>query len=734
MPDLMPYSQEGRLISLVTPLGDDVLLLAGFSGHEAMSRLFSFHLDLLYYKSGISTYIEFTDIVGKNVTITVNQSDGSDRYFNGIVSRFAQSGEDTNFVHYQMEMVPWTWLLTRFSDCRIFHNKSVSDIIQQVISDRGFTDVKLNLSGTYSPLEYCVQYRETDFNFISRLMEQNGIFYYFEHESGKHTMVITDASNSLSACPDLDEAVSLDSTQGGVGLDDLVTSFQIEQELHSGKYSLTDYYFETPSTNMAASESTVYEVDNNTSFELFDFPGEYTTRSDGTTAAKLRMGELEAGHLVARGSGSCRAFTTGYTFELQDHPNDDLNDTYVLTEIHHVASAVAGYTGGKAEDHYSNNFACISSKISFRPARLTPKPFVQGPQSATVVGKSGDEITVDKYGRVTVLFPWDRKNANSCWVRVSQDWAGQGWGAITIPRIGQEVLVSFLEGDPDRPIITGRVYNANQTVPYTLPDNQTVSTFMTRSSKGGSASTYNELRFEDKMGSEQVFFRSQKDFDNYVVNDTREWIGNNRSLTVTKDQMETVGGDRHEQIAGKNLVEIGGDRNEKVGGKEIISIGSDRNENVGGKEVINIGSTRDVNVSSTESINIGSDRNDNIGSNLNLNVGANISIQAGANLYEKSGANFAHEAGAIIHLKAGASMILEAGAELCLKVGGNFIDINSAGVFITGTMVFINSGGAAGSGPGSSPTSPSSPSSPGSTTDPTKPDKADDGSKFTKLS
>jgi type VI secretion system secreted protein VgrG len=662
----MPYTQEGRLITLTTPLGEDVLLLAGFSGHEAISRLFSFHLDLLTEHGPI----DFTQIIGKNVTISVAQSDNTLRYFNGMVNQFAQSGSDTNFMHYQMEVVPWTWMLTRYADCKIFHNKKVGDILEQVFQDRGFQDYNLSLNGGYSPLEYCVQYRETDFNFISRLMEQNGIFYFFQHEKGKHTMVIADSSSIHEPCPG-QESAGYNLMGGGLETDDVVNTWNIEQELRTGKYTLTDYNFKTPSASLLATESTIYSVGGNASFEIFDYPGEYTTRGDGSAFAKLRMQEDEAGHLVAHGSSVCRAFTSGYKFDLVDHYQDSMNASYVLTEIQHIASVGETYSGsGGGNDNYSNHFTCIPETVPFRPARLTPKPFVQGPQTAVVVGKSsdvgdgddggggdGEEIWVDKYGRVIVLFPWDRAGKCSCRVRVSQDWAGQGWGAITIPRVGQEVIVSFLEGDPDRPIITGRVYNADQTVPYPLPDNQTRSTFKTRSTKYGGTDNYNELRFEDKKGDEQIFLRGEKDFDTRLKNDIREWVGNNRSLIVTQDQMEKAGGDLHSQVTG----------------------------------------------------------------NTNQKVGQNWSLQVGQNLYEKSGANFAHEAGQVIHLKAGTTVVLEAGTELTLKVGGNFIDINSSGISIVGTMVMINSGGAAGSGCGSSPTSPKDP------------DEADDGSKGGKM-
>jgi type VI secretion system secreted protein VgrG len=680
------YSQKGRLISLTTPLGEDKLLLTSFTGHEAISRLFRLHLSMLSEDDAI----DFKQIVGAKVTINLTQQDDTARYFNGIVSHFACTGKDVDMAQYEMEVVPSLWALTRYADCRIFHNKAVSDIVKSVLGDRGI-DFRANLTAEYKATEYCVQYRETDFNFISRLMEQYGIFYFFEHDDGEHTMILGDNTSAHQPCPGKDSA-GFNLATGGLDAGDVVNAWSIGQELRSGKYSLSDYNFTTSNTDLSVSESTIYTVGTNDSMEIFDYPGIHNTVSDGTALAKLRMQEEEAVHKVARGSGVCRSFVTGYKFDLQDHPITAMNSTYLLTEIQHIASvgSTYGQTDSGGEDSYSNHFTCIPADIAFRPARLTPKPFVQGPQTAQIVGKSsdedtaddedtggdGEEIWVDKWGRVLASFPWDRKKATSCWMRVSQDWAGQGWGMINIPRVGQEVIVSFLEGDPDRPIITGRVYNDMQTVPYPLPANGTRTTFRTSSSTGGGTAHYNELRFEDKTGSEQVFVRGEKDHDTRILNDSREWIGNDQSIIVTKDRMEKVNGDES--------IQIGGKRAEKVGGDDNIDITG----------------------------------------NLNQKAGGTVSIQAGANLYEKSGANFAHEAGAAIHLKAGATMVLEAGAQLSLKVGGNFIDIGPAGVSIQGTMVMINSGGAAGSGCGSSPTDPAAPKDP---------DEADDGTKGTKM-
>ena len=673
----MTYTQENRLIALETPLGDDVLLLQGFTGSEAISRMFQFHLDLLSENRSIA----FSDIVGKRVTVKVSLASGDERFFNGFVSRFAQSGSDARFTYYQMEVVPWLWFLTRNADCRIFQNMTIPDIIQKVFKDRGFTDFKLALTGSFEPREYCVQYRETDFNFVSRLMEQYGIFYFFEHEASKHTLVLGNSPSAHQPCPNQPTA-SYNASVGDLDDEDVVTGWHMEQELRTGKYSLTDYNFETPSTSLLSSDPTVFSVDGNNAFEIYDYPGIYLTKSQGDGLTKIRMQEEEAPHLVVTGTSVCRAFTPGYKFTLSDHYRKDMDDDYLLTEVQHTASVARSYTLGETEkgENYSNHFTCIRASVPFRPPRITPKPVVQGPQPALVVGKSGEEIWVDKYGRVVVQFYWDRlgkdNEKSSCWIRVSQPWAGKNWGAMWIPRIGQEVIVSFLEGDPDRPLITGRVYNAEQMPPYTLPDNQTVSTFKSRSSKGGGTSNFNELRFEDKKGSEQIFMNAEKDMDLRVEKDSREFVGANRHLIVKTNQQEMVEGDKSGHVKGNHLEKIDGDMSLKISG--------DQSEKVGGS----------------------------------------YSFQVGQAVDEKIGTKHATEAGQEIHLKAGMKVIIEAGMQVSLKGPGGFVDIGPTGVTIQGTMVLINSGGSAGSGSGASPKDPK---------DPKDPDQADDGSKFGKM-
>ncbi len=678
MPD-GTYSQANRLLAIETPLGKDVLLLQELVGHEGMSRLFSYELDLLAYDN---PSINLKDVVGQKVSITIQLPDGKPRYIDGYISRFTQGAADERyFTHYRAQIVPWLWFLTRNADCRIFQNATAPDIISQVLNLFPFKDFRLSLQGSYPKLEYCVQYRETSFNFVSRLMEEYGIFYYFDHaKKGKHTLVLADQSSRLPACPG--SPAGYNTEVGGLNDPEVVSAWNIEEELQTAKYTVTDYNFTTPSANLLANVPTVVSLSANNGLELFDYPGLYATKDQGDTVAKVRMQTEETSCLVVTGSSNYRGFMTGYSFDLQNHYRADQNANYVLTEVHHFASAGDTYLATRqGVESYSNHFTCIPSSVPYRPLRLTPKPFVQGPQTALVVGKPGEEIWVDKYGRVIVQFYWDRlgqKNEkSSCWIRTSQPWAGGEWGSIWIPRIGQEVIVSFEEGDPDRPLITGRVYNAEEIVPYTLPDHQTVSTIKSRSSKGGGADNYNEIRFEDNKGGEQIFVNAEKDMDLRVENDSREYVKNDRHLIVHNEQHELVEADKHGHVKGA--------KKEGIDGDSSLTVNGDVKEKVGGS----------------------------------------MSLQVGNSVDEKIGQEWVREVVQTIHIKSGMTLIIEAGMQLSLKGPGGFVDIGPAGVTIQGTMVLINSGGAAGSARDANPQDPDAPKDP---------DTADDGSKFGKLS
>lgn len=558
------FTQENRLISIETPLGPDTLLLRSFVGGEGISRLFHFHLDLMSEDPDI----DFDRIVGQNVTVSIRLADpGAKRYFNGHVSKFVQLPGEGRLAHYQADMVPWLWFLTRTSDCRIFQNKSIPDIVQEVFRDFSFTDFENQVQGHYEPREYCVQYRETAFNFVARLLEQEGIFFFFRHENGKHILVLADKPAAHRPCPEMPSARY--ERVVGRGYDreeDTVLEWRAVQEMRPGKYALEDYNFETPSTSLLSNVDSRIDQGGNHRFEVYDYPGEYLKRAEGDALVRLRMEEQELPHAVVDGEGTCRPFSSGFRFELTDHERRDQNGPYVLTSVKHSAHS-GNFFSDRAGDgaSYANTFTCTPFSVPFRPPRITPKPLVQGPQTAVVVGPSGEEIHTDKHGRIKVQFHWDRRGTydekSSCWVRVSQPWAGKNWGAVWLPRIGQEVVVDFLEGDPDRPIITGRVYNAEQMPPYDLPANQTQSGFKSRSSKGGGAANFNEIRFEDKKGSEEIHVNAERNLSTVVEADETRSVGGSRSTKIKKDETLVISdGNRKETLEKGNdslMVQMG---------------------------------------------------------------------------------------------------------------------------------------------------------------------------------
>jgi type VI secretion system secreted protein VgrG len=543
----MALTQDGRLLAVNTPLGKDALLLEVLEGTEEMSGLFRFNLVMLSERSSIAA----ADLIGKPVTIHLALAKGGSRCINGVVSRFAQGDYDHGLTHYFADVVPWLWFLTRTSDCRIFQKKTVPDIVQQIFKDLGFQDYRLQLQGSFEPREYCLQYRETDFNFVSRLLEEEGIFYFFEHTPGKHTLVLANSPSAHPPCPNQAQA-RYRYTFGSHQEEDFVTQWHLEQELHPGKYALADYYFPTPNNRLLVKASSTVKVGGNDKFEVYDYPGYFAERFDGEDKAskvqpdaertvKLRQAAEDAAHKVVSGVGTCRAFLPGYRFNLVEHYQPAMNGPYVLTEVRHNASSNIRNDSAAG---YGQTFTCIPYAVPFRPPRTTPKPVVQGCQTAVVVGLPGEEIDTDKYGRVKVQFHWDRegkKDANSsCWIRVATPWAGKQWGMVHIPRIGQEVVVHFLEGDPDQPIIIGSVYNGEQMPPYKLPDNKTQSGIKSRSTLKGGDANFNELRFEDKKGSEDVYFHAEKDFHRVVEHDDDLKVGNDQTIEVKNNRTETV--------------------------------------------------------------------------------------------------------------------------------------------------------------------------------------------------
>jgi type VI secretion system secreted protein VgrG len=647
---LPEYTQENRIIRIDTPLGKDELLLQGFEGQEGVSRLFHFSLRLMSENRSI----KFEDIVGKRATITIVLPDGSERFVNGLISSFAQGGSSTLesgdkptvFSHYSASLVPSFWLFTRTSDCRIFQEMTVPEILEQVFKDNGFSDFKNKLQGSFETREYCVQYRETDFNFVSRLMEEEGIFYFFEHEKDKHTLTLANNPNEFKPCP-LQDMVSYKTVIGQEREEDVITDFTMSREVRPGQYTIRDFNFENPGLDLTSNLT----GKGDSKYELYDYPGEYKTKDEGEKLVGIRIQEEDLPQVIVNGASTCRGLVSGYRFDLRDHYRRDFNKAYVLTAIQHSADLGESWRSsesGETTVSYYNSFQCIPHPTPYRPPRITPVPVVQGTQTAIVVGPAGEEIYTDKYSRVKVQFHWDREGKydenSSCWIRVASNWAGKGWGQITIPRIGQEVIVDFLEGDPDRPIIVGRVYNADSMPPYKLPDQMTKSAIKSYSSKGGGG--FNEIRMEDKKGEEQLFMHAEKDMDLRIKNDRREWIGRDTHLIVKRDQKELLERDQQVVIKRDQVEEIGRDHHLKIKGKEAIEITSSQS----------------------------------------LKVNGNVAEEIGGNLTQAVTGN--------IYLK-GMQVVIESSTGLTLKCGGNFITLLPAGVFIQGTLVMINSGGAA---------------------------------------
>jgi type VI secretion system secreted protein VgrG len=661
----MAYTQTNRRIAISTPLGDDVLLLRGFTGSEAISQLFHFDLDLLSENDSL----KFQDIVGKNVTLRIMDVTGAERYWNGFISRFSQGQLEDGFTAYRAQMVPWLWFLTRTADCRIFQNMKAPDIIQKIFADLKFQDFDLRLYGDFTKRDYCVQYRETDFNFVSRLMEEEGIYYFFEPEKNKHTLVLANDPAAHEPCPDQATA-RYQFHGGGITYDeDLVNEWRYQEEFRTGAWAQTDYNFETPSTSLAVT------VNGKNPYEIYDFPGEHAIRPDGDSLARIRLQEQSVPCVVSQGSGSCRHFGSGFLFTLQDHYRTDLNQQYLLTAVRHSATHddYGTGSGGGGESTYRNSFECIPFSTPYRPPRVTPEPFVQGCQTALVVGPGGEEIYTDKYGRVKVQFHWDRegkKNENSsCWVRVSHPWAGQGWGAVSIPRIGQEVIVDFLEGDPDRPIIVGRVYNAEQMPPFGMPGGAVISGIKSNSTKGGGGN--NEISLNDTKGNELINIHAQYDQQKKVEHDERVNVGNNRTESVGNNETITIGNNRTENVGVNESITIGSNRTESVGANETINISSNRTETVGATESITVALTRTRNVGINEMVNIGAAQEITIGGLQALTIGVTRAKTIGTSETVGIGTSQTVGIGTSQSITTGTSQTINVGTSQTINVGSD---------------------------------------------------------------
>lgn len=763
----MSQAQENRPFSLEGDLGEDFYLLA-FNGQEGISKLTNFHLTLVSRRQSDDCKHKPEEIIYKEAKIRFHVGD-QERYIKGYINRFSADYEGYSHVGFHAELVPWFWFLTQTSDCRIYEDKTIPEIIEDVFNNSPIHAKFSNkLSKSYPKLEYCVQYRETDYNFVCRLMEQAGIFFFFDSSgdgSNSDTLLLADTSSTYFDVIDK-EPVHRSTSTGTHERIAEITDWEHRYEFVPGKWEHADHSFMSPYNNYTTRSETKISNPLSSSFkeyEMYDYPGDFIDSknyeqgsNEGNDLAKARIGDAELQFDRIFAGGDCRSFAAGGKFHFTSkRAESDSGKTFAITSVQHVGSN-PGYTTGPAEGpKYSNTFTCVPEDVPFHPPRVTPKPMVNGIQTATVVGDKDMEVDCDKHGRIKCLFHWARPKNNSrtapedqisCRVRVAQASAGKKWGFMSIPRIGQEVVVDFIDGDPDRPLVVGSVYNELQKPAYTLPDKNLITYFKTNTSKGGEG--FNELHFDDKKDEERIFLHAQKDFDKRILNDSRTLVLGNVSQTIGKENSE--GGDQKELLYGNKEINVKKNQIEHIEGNHQMMIGNGDNADGGNLAVviekqvgILIGSqglgltvegdtktwtqgdqhlTVDGSLKQTSSalhITTAHEMNQSIGSTFNLTAGENIT--------SKAGVNWDANAGATMNIKAGATLSIEAGASLSLKVGGNFININPAGVFIQGTLVNINSGGSATSASPSTPSSASGPDTPEQNVAeaaPTSPDEA----------
>lgn len=616
----MLFNQASRLAKITSPLGPDVLLLNEMGGDEELGRLFSYELQL----NSLDANIDLNQLLGKPMSVSLQLADGGERYFHGLVARCSQNIDQGQFASYQVTLRPWLWLLSRTSDCRIFQNLSIPQIIKQVFRDLGFSDFEDALSRPYREWEYCVQYRETSFDFVSRLMEQEGIYYFFRHEQNRHVLVLADAYGAHATVPGYTSVPYYPKDEQQRERDHM-HNWHLVQQVQPGSLELNDYDFQRPSASIDV-RSAMPRPHTAGDYPLYDYPGTYVKSEDGEHYARTRIEALQTLHEQVEFSGNARGLGSGHLFSLTGFSRRDQNREYlILGARYYITQERLESGGGAASAQFDSSLTCIDAQQSFRPLANTHRPIVKGPQTALVVGPKGEEIWTDQYGRVKVHFYWDRhdqSNENSsCWIRVSQSWAGKNWGSMQIPRIGQEVIVSFLEGDPDRPIITGRVYNAEQTVPYDLPENATQSGMKSRSSKGGSPANFNEIRMEDKKGLEQLYIHAERNQDIVVEVDESHSVGHDRNKSIGHNETVTIGNNRLRIVKQEDVLSVGQKKTDSISQSYVIEVGENLRL-VCGESILELNASGQINLTGVQiSFYASGDAEFNTGGVLHLNNG-----------------------------------------------------------------------------------------------------------------
>jgi type VI secretion system secreted protein VgrG len=604
------YLEENRYLFIESKLGRNELLLESFTGSEGISQLFSYQLELL----SENKRIKFEDILGQEVSFGIQgvEERRHPRFIHGIVTAFAQLPDTSRLSRYRAIVSPKLWILTQKHNCRIFQNLSVPDILKEVLTGM---EVVWELQGSYNPREYCVQYRETDFNFLSRLIEEEGIFYFFRFSKESHRLVISDNKASHQDMPGR-ASLTYEEVTGGVRDESRICSWIKTQALSPGRFSMQDYNFESPQTNLQTSQDILptamvgkinhkLKVAGNDQYEFYDYPGRYDSKGTGKDLTKHAMEQIEMSQFSIQGESNVFHLTPGYRFTLANHPNAD--GAYILTAVTHSASEGGFHSAADVgNNQYANSFRSIPYSLQFRSAQIAVKPHVRGCQTAVVVGPSGEEIYTDKYGRVKVQFHWDREGRNnessSCWIRVATHWAGRQWGAIHLPRIGHEVVVDFLEGDPDRPIIVGSVYNAMNMPPYDLPDNKTQSGIKSDSSPRYDG--YNQIRFEDMKDREEFLMHAQKDMNTTIENDETWNVKHDEKIEVENDRTTRIANDDKTTVENDMKLTVFRDRTTDIMGADSETVFKDSTVKIMGSESRTIVSRRSTTITGTDSLTV----------------------------------------------------------------------------------------------------------------------------------
>jgi type VI secretion system secreted protein VgrG len=637
-------TQTHREAAVKTVLGDDVLLFKRMQCSEALGRLSEFAVELASERSDI----KIADVLGTSMTVSLDLPQGGTRHFNGIVTRFSYQGWRDGKPAYRAIVHPTLWLLTRATNCRIFQQKTALDIVKAVTGAYGGA-IELDegmLSAAPAVREYCVQYRESDFNFVCRLLEEEGIYFYFKHGEAKHTMVLADGYGAHNTVSGYGTIVFRDEDTGRDALEEAVTRLIPGGEIQPSVMVLNDFDFEKASSSVSGGllvKSQLAAPFSQPSYEHYDYPGRYQVTDTGSGFARARMETLHGQGERIEAVGSARGLTSGALFALSEHPRDDENRTFLITSAEtEITGNEYRSEGAQAGIDFRCSFQAIGKEHSYRAPATARKPFVQGPQTAMVVGKAGEEIWTDQYGRIKVQFHWDRDgkadDTSSCWVRVQQGWAGKGWGMMFVPRIGMEVVVSFLEGDPDRPLVTGCVYNSDSMPPYTLPADQTKSTIKSNTSKGGNG--FNEIRFEDKKDSEEIFVQAEKDFNRVVKN--------NDTLKVGFEKKDK--GDQTIQIANDQSLDVGNDQTIAIGNNLSTTVKNDETRKVDNNQSVKVGNKIVIEANTSIELKVG-------GSSVKIEA-AKITIKS-PEIAVQSDANTEIKAGAMMQVKSGAVMTIE---------------------------------------------------------------------------